>query len=70
MELRWHRELAEQESVVGCSGPVQSEAPRHPEEPFRETFLGLPQLPNCVNDLPGVEGAAAGVPFTLLGARG
>lgn len=66
METVW----AERESGAGCSGAVQSGAPRHPEEPFRETFLGLPQLPNCVNDLPGVEGAAAGVPFTLLGAGG
>lgn len=63
------RKLAERESGVGCSVAVQSGAPRHPVEPFRETFLGLPQLPNCVNDLPGFDGgAAAGVPFTLLGA--
>ena len=64
------RVLAQRESGIGCSGAVQSRAPPRPEEPFTETFLGLPQLPNCVNDLPGVKGAAAGVPFTLLGARG
>lgn len=74
MELGWHGERAVSWAGVWRwllrSGPVQSGAPRHPEEPFRETFLGLPQLPNCVNDLPGVDGAAAGVPFTLLGAGG
>lgn len=69
VELGWHGDGMSWAELLR-SGPDRSGAPRHPEEPFRDTFLGLPQLPNCVNDLPGVDGAATGVPFTLLGAGG
>lgn len=68
MELRWH-----EDSISWIwQWLVRSGAPRHPEEvdePFRETFLGLPPL-NCVKARPGVEGTAAGVPFTLVGPCG
>lgn len=81
MELRWHENGISRAGVWRWLLPVRSGAPRHPEEvdePFRETFRGLlpllppfpPPLPNWLKGRFGVDGAAAGVPLTLVGTWG
>lgn len=62
--------LAERVSGVGWSGPALLGAPRHPDEvdePFRETFRGLPPLPpqNWVKGRLGLGAVAVGVPLTV-----
>lgn len=82
MELRWHENGISWAGVWRWLLPVRSGAPRHPEEvdePFRETFRGLlpllppfppPLLLNWLKGRLGVDGAAAGVPLTLVGTWG